>query len=289
MVHENGNAVIYGEHFEIIAQVENDDNANVLGSNYGFSEGLGDIVLKFDDKCLGGYVNTNGEWVIEPKYEKCRPFTKDGIAAVQNPESSLWGFIDSNGNELFDEWFYDVSDFSEGFALVQKDEDGKAAYINTKGEYITDFIFDYKDSQHGFSEGLAYVKLYGEKQYGYINEHGDMVIAPQYMSAGKFSCDLAPVGVFGRGDIYIDKNEKEVIDLDIDVLGYAFTKDGYATVYDFDKGKFGIIDTKGEWLFKPQFIDYTGTLDSYSAPKLENGYCLVYLEEGQSIKKAKKR
>lgn len=291
MLCEDGEVVIYDKDFQKIGQVENNFDADRMDVGSGFSEGLGSAWICMGEKSLCGYVNTKGEWVIEPRYTGGAPFSKDGLACVRNPETDLWGYIDMEGNEIIDFQFYQASDFSEGFALVQKEKDGKAAYINTKGECITDYIFDYRESQKGFSEGMAFVKKYGEKKMGYINEHGEMVIEPKYDVTRAFSYGMAPVsdGDYGR-DVYINKEGETVLDLNLHgLVCYSFTKDGYATVLDYPKQKFGIIDAKGEWLFSPQFTNKSGAILDYEVPVFENGHCFVYLEKGQIIKKPKKK
>lgn len=65
-----------------------------------------------------------------------------------------------------------------------------------------------------FSENLARIKIDGK--YGYIDKLGNIVIEPQYSSAGKFSEGLASVctgnGYNDKKCGYIDKNGKTVID-----------------------------------------------------------------------------
>ncbi len=243
-----------------------------------------------------GYINEKLEFVIEPQYIAASPFSEDGIAAVKEPESDKWGLIDTKGTYISEERYHAIRPFDGGYALVQKEQGGNGAYINTKGEYITDFVFDFNESQSGFSEGLAYVKYADKGGYGYINENGKDVIEPWYREAGEFSHGLAPVK--DSNYKYIDKEGNVVIEGDYSWIG-AFTKDGYAAVEQ--DGKYGIIDTNGEWLFEPQF-----SVDTYydwqeddiilknyrfnvKAPEFINGHCIVFLEKGQRVKKAKNK
>ncbi len=326
LVRESNKIIILDENFNEIGQVKGDCNAEDIKIRTGFSEGIAGLSVLIDGEELCGYINTNGEWIIEPqykcggifnkekiapvqdsesklwglindkgewvvgpKYSDCRRFTEDGVAKVENPETGLYGYIGSKGELLNDDWYYSSSDFCGGYALVQKEKDGKAAYINIKGEYITDFIFDPSCSQNGFSEGLAYVKEYGGDKYGYINGQGEYVLEPQYFDASKFSCGLAGVNILTNGKervAYIDKSGKIVID-DNGMSYYPFSKDGYAIVADHKTHKYGMINTKGEWLFKPQFAIENSKLSSENSGVV-NGCCVVYLEYGQIIKKPKK-
>jgi hypothetical protein len=261
-----------------------------------FSNGASLVSIEYfkSSRIRFGYLNADLEWVLEPQYLGAYPFTEERLAAVIDSKNGLWGFIDMDGKFINEERYYKVSSFSGGYALVQKDIDGKAAYINTKGEYITKFVFDFSKSQKGFSDGMAYVKYANEGGYGYINEKGEMAIDISFRDAGEFSHGMAPVKK--EKCVYIDKAGNTVIDGNFSRIG-RFSKDGYAAIVQDDK--YGIIDTNGEWLFEPQFLvadnnnSYVFTnLQGYLgvdaiAPDVENGYCIVYLEKGQRVKKPK--
>ncbi len=288
LVRKSDKIAILDENFDEIGQVDGYSVEDIKFGT-GFSEGIAGLTVAIEGEELYGYINTNGEWIIEPQYKDGSVFTEDGIAKVENPETELYGYVDSDGDWLNEDWFYDASDFCGGYALVQKEKDGKAAYINTKGEYITDFIFDYKNSQKGFSEGLAYVKEDGRESYGYINGQGEYILEPHYLYANEFSCGLACVNdpVDGQDrEVYIDKSGKIIIE-DNGMVHYTFSPDGYAIVADARTYKYGMINTKGEWLFKPQFVTEDENIFSIDG-NFTNGCCIVYLKKGQVIKESKK-
>ena len=286
--------------FPIIAQagediVVLDENLNQIGrlkDDFGaedisffstdFGNGLAVISIKKDGEWFSGYINSDGDWVLNPQYDKAYPFSEDGIALIKEKGSDLVHFIKEDGSYAIEEGFYDATDFKDGYAMVQKEENGKAAFIDTEGKYITDFIYEFSLDYAGFPEGLARVRLDKDGEYGYINVQGEVVIDPIYTVADDFSCGLAWIG----GNEYIDKNGKVV--LSGDFWGKSsFSKDGYAIAEsrnDTDS-RYGIIDTRGEWVLEPQF----GTKDSagllINEPVYANGYCIAYLEKGQSIKR----
>lgn len=234
---------------------------------------------------LWGCINTKGEWVTHPQYsDVCTP-SKEGYARVKTPGTELWGYADGNGKQITDMCFDDGREFCGGFALVC--QDGKGAYINNKGELVTDFVYDYSDSQKGFSEGYAYVKKYGEEKYGYINECGEMAISAQYSEADKFSCGLALVYEEDGGAKYINESGKTVLDLENIAFSFSnantFSEEGYAVVNGHN-GKFGIINTEGKWVFKPQFVSERG-IDISNPPEIVNGHFIVYLKKGQHVKR----
>ncbi len=59
----------------------------------------------------------------------------------------------SDGNQITDYAYYDVGYFEDGYCPVQNKE-GKWAYINEKGEEVTDFIFDSASSLY---QGKAWI------------------------------------------------------------------------------------------------------------------------------------
>ena len=302
---------IIDEKFNEIGQIQGDYDWEDIDTESGFCEGLSIVGVKGKGY---GYINTNGEWIIEPQYESACPFGKDGFAWVEDSMMKLWGRIDKNGNwniepkysdvnvysdegiwvlgnpetnlqeiidissgkQIIDESFFLVNYLGEGKFEVEKEKDGKAACINTKGEYITDYDYDLLGD---FAEGLAYVED-GEK-CGYINEKGEVVIDFKYDWGGNFSCGLAAVCKDDKY-FYIDKEGNTAIELDGISKANTFSKDGYAVVECGNK--YGIINTKGEWVLDPQF-GYED--DRVDVPEVVNGHCLVYLEKGQRIKKSK--
>ena len=91
-----------------------------------------------------GCINQRGEWVIQPKYEECKPFLidssgrykfKEGLACVKNGEK--WGYVDICGNVIIPFCFDDAWGFSEGFAWVKKD--GKWGLVDKFGTSTFDY------------------------------------------------------------------------------------------------------------------------------------------------------
>ena len=129
---------------------------------------------------------------------------KEGLVAVQ--KDGKWGYINTKGEQIIEYKFDYAWGFNEGFARVQKD--GKWGYINTKGEQIIECKFD---DACDFSEGFARVKKDGK--WGYINTKGCSVIFDE------------------------SKNEIEVLDKAIDRSNNTF----YLSRLD---NKFGLLDEK---------------------------------------------
>ena len=96
----------------------------------------------------------------------------------------------------------------------------------------------------------------GEKR-GYFNMFtGELAIKPKYRHAWVFSDGLAAVEVDNRIQ-FIDPTGKVVIDNDIPYKprhnGYVFHH-GYCVVHDKQGEKVGMIDKKGNWAVKPEYL-----------------------------------
>ena len=108
-----------------------------------------------------GYVNENGEFVINPIYSSVYPFSDDGLALVSKEidyDEETWrytfkyGYIDTTGNEVIPiQYDYATSFYDNGYAIVG--------------------IGDYP---------------YGDCNYGVIDSNGKYIIEPQYYSI----CDI---------------------------------------------------------------------------------------------------
>lgn len=182
-------------------KADNHEKLYTIYSCEDFSEGLSlvriDTEHKADEmnygygKMLYGFINKNGEYQIEPKYDKAFTF-KNGFALVNlnTRKESNWEFINQNGKNLFNKSFLEARSYSEGFAAVAYYY-SSFGFIDTTGVFITkpqyEEVGDYKD-------GFARVKFQGK--WGFINKSGKEVIYPQFSYARDFSDGLALVGQF---------------------------------------------------------------------------------------------
>ena len=114
-----------------------------------------DALFVAKDGMKQGFINAQGEWVIEPKYERVWPFTDAGYAAVVETVYDPWAYrepftlIDKQGNtvaELPDWSLYIATDFineqergcavENAFVLWSMEEDKYALYLADTGEMI---------------------------------------------------------------------------------------------------------------------------------------------------------
>ena len=148
------------------------------------------------------------------------------------------GYINSMGQKVIDFSFdfFGCREFSEGLASVLVK--GKAGYIDTNGNFVIQRKFNIAMP---FSEGLAYVEL--NNKYGYIDKSGEFVVEPQFYSCASFSDGFALVNdsITSKGS-FIDKNGKSKLQ------GRNFLiskfREGLINCPD-DKGNWGFIDING--------------------------------------------
>ncbi|HEU4719450.1 MAG TPA: WG repeat-containing protein [Bacteroidia bacterium] len=199
-------------------------SAGATENLYRFSENFG-VIYKYGKY---GFIDTTGNIVVAPVYDKVQPF-HNGLAAVRY--NGLWGYIDKTGKEVIPRQFISAKSFgAEGLA--------PAALSPRKANAVSD------DQQAYENDGINY--------FGYIDTKGNWVIKPQYTYAGVFSDGLADVAVdFGKRG-YINASGNFVITPRFDYTG-SF-RDGYAVV----KMR----------MFKAVYVDKTGKVSKeYSLEK----------------------
>lgn len=126
----------------------------------------------------------------------------DGYALVDDQVEDYRFFVNKAGKNVFNTKWDWVLEFSDGLAVVSKND--KVGFINTNGKMVVPLQYDDANS---FSEGLASVKV-GDK-WGFIDKAGKLVIKPQYATnIYEGSYDIGSVGNFSEGLAYIVKNEK---------------------------------------------------------------------------------
>ncbi|MDR1266338.1 MAG: WG repeat-containing protein [Propionibacteriaceae bacterium] len=139
-------------------------------------------VSDYDNKWSAGFIDVDGEWVIEPNYTMAWGFAGNGLASVKVGE--LYGFIDESGAFVIEPQYGGALGFSNGFARVSTTLGGDKFYINEKNERLNQTL--YKDASNFSGNGLAAVREVGSDLFGYINTSGEWAIEPQFYFAENF-------------------------------------------------------------------------------------------------------
>ncbi len=216
-----------------------------------------------------GFVNENGEWVIEPVYQSGRDFS-NGFAFVHNKGK---GFYINERNEILGKVNFDSGeDFGPFGALVF--EAGYAGYITSGGAYIIKpkFVRAYP-----IVNGFALVNEYGGSEYSYINLNsletiinfsyigdinlnftsGDSSLLPYFCEEGKWGfinevgelklpCEYDAVRNFSEGKAGVAKtqNSGELLWTYIDTTGKTTGSYDYSSVYDYKYGLTSVMKMK---------------------------------------------
>jgi hypothetical protein len=194
-----------------------------------------------------GVINNKGQFVVPPKFDGIKHFTDQIIVAgIFTNDQWKWGLISWTGKTILEPQSEPIGNLQKGVAP-----------INFKGKpKITDnvrTIFgseEYTRSITDFSKGLAPISI--NRQLGYLNLEGELVISPRFLSAQ--ACSEGPVPVLvGSKYGYIDKTGTIVTGLRFDEA-IPFSE-GLARVRI--DGKYGFIDKQGVLKISTQFNSVT--------------------------------
>lgn len=171
----------------------------VYSSAESFKEGLAAVNNPLTDDSNIVFIDINGNVVIDRNILMSRGFSQ-GYAKygeeTEGPNRILFGYIDKNGDNVIPVIYLDGQDYSEGlagvrvgdnaqvsgkpnsgdiyiegeFAGVYYEKVGKWGFIDKKGEYVIEPIYEYV---YPFEDGLAYV--ISSEEEGYINTDGEYV------------------------------------------------------------------------------------------------------------------
>jgi len=187
-----------------------------------------------------GIIDTEGKWLVEPKYDKISdPEPTQHVAMGKIGE--LVEFIESNGSATLMDGVNAFGDFSEGFAWARKGT--LVGMVNLKGDWI--IPAEYTKIERATS-GLVNVKK-GEF-WGVFDVFGKRLIPFEYERVENINDGLIAVkkgGLWGfsngAGEIVIEPKFTNVRDF----------HNGYAAASK--DGLWGMIDKTGEFTMKPKY------------------------------------
>ena len=235
--------------------------------------------LAYDKEGRGGYINKEGEWVIEAQYLAVKPF-KEGYAAVQDADTELWGYIDVHGKTVIKPQFMEAGSFINGSTAV-KEPEGGFGIIDRSGKFIVEPI--YRAISY-FKEGFARAEDMETGEYWLLNEEGEKVFGP-YKGAYLFHNGKALVNETekNRDWFFIDKKGKKYpFNEEVQIVMAKWYGDDFWTenaYLDFSEGypeiindNYVAVNEKGEAI-SPEYK----FLDSFD----KNGYALATIQEGE--------
>lgn len=203
------------------------------------------VMVKPKDSKVWGYMKTDGEYAIQPKYKNCNSFNENGWAGVQNPETNEYEFINLEGKPLATEVKnLKGNEFNQGIAPVKNGK--KWGYMDESGKLIVQTKYD---GVTPFYNSTAVVR--SGKDYLLIDKEGNETTLPNSIILVKDMKEgMAPFVGLNKKEGFV--NEKGEIAIEARFLGVGYFNDGLAWARTTD-GKIGYINQKGDWVIKPQF------------------------------------
>lgn len=214
-----------------------------------------------DPELRYGYLKKTGKFLLRPELLDATRFN-EGLAAIWQEEESAYIFINTQGQQVFQQPFAFVprQGFSEGLASVELHTfQGKRGYIDTSGEVV---IAPQFFEAFGFCQGLAAVNFTASDPYGFIDRTGRMVLEPQFPLPSELGGGLVAGVQFRLNDDfdapfeewyskYTFLNPEGQLVTQPIYEDFGQCRDGLLSVA-LD-GKWGCIDTRGELVIIPQF------------------------------------
>jgi len=180
-----------------------------------------------------GYIDTQGNWVLEPGYQQAYPF-HDGLAVA------MWGIEGS----------------AFGYGL-----------IDHEGQYHGGDRF--YSAMRGYYDGILVAQDQESENWGYYDLDGNNLFGKEFHDASVFSLDLAPAATLEEGNLYgyIAKDGNWVIEPQFDLASVFDEESGLAMVRrgGENTGKYGFINTAGELVIDYSY-SYAGSFAQGYAP-----------------------
>nr|WP_314383821.1 WG repeat-containing protein [uncultured Cardiobacterium sp.] len=273
-----------------LAFIENDSfDAGEKFDRIDLSKGNALIPAQNDRKRYG-YINTKGQWVIQPQFNWAANFA-NGLAAVETERSitgDSYAYINTQGQIVIPTGpYYNIHDFADnGLATAQINKGSDVVFIDKQGNIMTT-VRDSRGAKVFGNNGLvpleAEDKNCQKKLWGYADTSGNFVIPPQFEDAEAFASNGLAVAqpfdtkncgkyIYATSSIkgYIDSRGQWVIPPQYEEA-FAFLDNGLAAVkYN---GKWGMIDRQGNWILAPTITNKDiHNIDVFSTNGLLTGH-----------------
>ena len=212
-------------------------------------------------------LDINGHELVAPRY--------DGFQIINGMlfarQGGLWAYLDVSGREILPPQFQRVTPFTLDSRIVHVCKTEKDCFfMGLDGKPTTalppnGFLRQSGYSQVNIADGLNRFKRNG--LYGYINQQGEEVIAPQYENTDGFSEGLAAVRKDSK-EGYINTSGRIVIPLQYDHAGGFYNGRAIVKVGNMK----GLIDRKGTFIVTPQYDEISSDFGTEQAVEItKNG------------------
>ncbi len=198
---------------------------------------------------LWGYVDESGRWVIGPTFRKAREFARNGLAAAQDAETGRWGFIDESGNWAIEPKYSNAWMFYDNGTGDALDESGHdIVWLDGEGNELEGGGSPRPQAREDPTTGL----------WGIIARDGTWALEPafadlatdghsDYLLARPQGSDLCGVVDAGGGWVVEPAYADLVVAFDADPLAAK----------DPETGLWGYVGWDGGWVVRPSFAEAT--------------------------------
>ncbi len=216
-----------------------------------------------------GYINSTGQWVINPKFEWCY-FFYEAIAGAK--EKGKYGFINTKGEWIAKPIYDSVKHFSQGFAAVGRiNEEGRMNwdYIDSAGIYLN-LKVPALNQVSSFQNGRSIAGEDGFLNFFFFNLKGESVF-----EAKDFYLDENRIAEYSENLLHVYTGEG--LSTYIDTTGKIWSYGNFEFSGDFKNNravfqsntKFGFINKTGQEIIAPEYD---------SAGNFSEGIALVKLK-----------
>lgn len=214
-----------------------------------------------------GIADKNGKVILPPKYEYCS-LRKEGFICIKNKKG--YGLADLTGKVVIKPSLNSIPNF-DGNDYARVEVDGKYGWINRKGTFLTEQLFD---DARDFSEGMAAVK--SGKLWGFIDENGNLVIEPQFDVVSQFKNGISTVGISGHWGL-ISKNGEWITEPKFDEIKEFEGGVAPAKIFNLKarSSKWGMIDESARFVIEPEFEDLENFNGDYARAKANGKWGLI--------------
>ena len=187
------------------------------------------------------------------------------FAAVQDPETHLWGYIDSAGDDAIGAHFTTANPFSNGYASVKSTRSPNSwSLIDPSGGQSA--ISGFQTLGQCSEENLI-AALTESFYWIFIDPYGNQAFEGRWRDVARFECGLAGAydsesglwGFIGSSGAY----SIEPRYLEVRPFSKTESQQALAPAKDSGSRLWGLVDTSGNWVVKPRFLkigERTGAL-----------------------------
>lgn len=258
-VSKNGKFGFIDANGKVIIKLQYDGAGN-------FSNGLARVHKKYSDETVH-FIDKHGKIKFSIKGSCNADFT-EGLVPIMI--DGYYGYINTEGNLAIPPKYDFACSFHDGLALVYSNN--KNGFINRHGKNIIKMVSTQKIRYSDFSDGRAIVLKVGENnykyRYGFIDTTGRYIVRPEYLDLTDFHDGIAAFYAhsnlkhsrkahakqtcYSRG--LIDKNGHIIYETKNLKYQYYYFNDGVAVIHTQNGyGKCGLISQTGKIILKPKY------------------------------------